>query len=35
MNYNMKICYCGRIHMVPMNKLDNAVDNDKDLLVIC
>lgn len=35
MNYNMKICHCGRIHMVPMNKLDNAVDNDKDLLVIC
>ena len=33
--YDMRICKCGRIHMVDNNKLDNALENNKNLLLIC
>lgn len=33
--YDIRICSCGRIHMVPMEKLEKALENDKDLLLIC
>lgn len=33
--YDMRICKCGRIHMVDNNKLDKALENNKNLLLIC
>jgi len=33
--YKMRICKCGRIHMIPMEKIDNALDKDKNLLLLC
>lgn len=33
--YNMNICNCGRIHMIENEKLDKALKNNKNLLVIC
>ena len=33
--YNMRICGCGRIHMVNNGKINNALEHDKDLLLIC
>ena len=31
----MRICKCGRIHMVDEDKLENALENNKNLLLIC
>lgn len=33
--YDIKICSCGHIHAIPVEKIDTAVNNDKDLLLIC
>lgn len=33
--YDMRICKCGRIHMVLKEKIKNAVENNKNLLLIC
>lgn len=33
--YDMRICGCGRIHMIPVEKVDNAIHADKNLGVIC
>ena len=33
--YDMRICKCGRIHMVDNNKLEKALKNNKNLLLIC
>lgn len=33
--YDMRICKCGRIHMIDYNKLDKALENNKNLLLIC
>lgn len=33
--YDMQICNCGRIHMVDNGKLDKALENNKDLLLVC
>ena len=33
--YDMKICSCGRIHMINMEKIDNACEVNKNLLLIC
>lgn len=33
--YDMRICKCGRIHMVDSEKLEKALKNDKNLLLIC
>ena len=33
--YNMRICRCGHIHMVPEVKIDKAIENNKVLMVVC
>lgn len=33
--YDMRICKCGRIHMINNDVLDNALQQDKNLLLIC
>lgn len=33
--YDMRICKCGRIHMVPNEKVNRALKNNKNLLLIC
>lgn len=33
--YDMRICSCGRIHMIPMEKIDKAIENNKNFLYIC
>lgn len=33
--YDMRICGCGRIHMIPVEKVDNAIHANKNLGVIC
>lgn len=33
--YDMRICKCGRIHMIDNNKLNKALENNKNLLLIC
>ena len=33
--YNMRICKCGRIHMIDNDKLDKALENNKDILLMC
>ncbi len=33
--YNVKFCSCGRIHMVPYEKLEPILEKDKNLLLIC
>lgn len=35
MKYDMSICSCGRIHMIPEYKIKEALDKSKELLVIC
>lgn len=31
----LKICSCGKIHMIPNEKIDHAIKHDKNLLLIC
>lgn len=33
--YDMRICKCGRIHMVDEDKLEKALENNKNILLIC
>lgn len=33
--YDMRICSCGRIHMIPVEKVNNAIQTNKNLGVIC
>ena len=33
--YEMKICKCGRIHMIDTNKLNKALKSNKNLILIC
>lgn len=33
--YDMRICKCGRIHMVDNNSIDKALKNEKDILLVC
>lgn len=33
--YDMRICKCGRIHMVPNEKIEKALKNNRNLLLIC
>lgn len=33
--YDIRICQCGRIHMVTNEKINNALQENKDLLLIC
>ena len=34
-DYVMKICNCGRIHMIPQSKLDSIFEKKKSLMLIC
>ena len=33
--YDMRICKCGKIHMIPFDKIQNAIENDKNFMFIC
>lgn len=33
--YEMRICHCGKIHMIPSEKIDNAIEKDKNFMFIC
>lgn len=33
--YDMRICKCGRIHMIPNEKIEKALEKNKNLLLIC
>lgn len=33
--YDMRICKCGRIHMIPEENLTRALENDKNLVLMC
>lgn len=33
--YDMKICRCGKIHMIPSDKIDDAIEHDKNFMFIC
>ena len=33
--YDMIICKCGRIHMLDNNKLNKALENNKNILFVC
>ena len=33
--YDMIICKCGRIHMLDNNKLNKALENNKNILLVC
>lgn len=31
----MKICKCGKIHLIPEEKIDNALEKNKNFIIIC
>lgn len=31
----VRVCSCGRIHVFPKNKIENAIYNNKELLLVC
>lgn len=33
--YDMCICHCGKIHMIPWEKIDKAIENEKEFCYIC
>lgn len=33
--YDMRICKCGRIHMVPNERIEKALEDNKNLLLVC
>lgn len=35
MEYDLSICNCGRIHVIPYYKVQEAIDKEKELLMIC
>ena len=35
MGYSVRFCRCGRIHAIDTARVDKALENDKDLLLIC
>ena len=35
MKYDMRICRCGRIHMIDNNRINSALKKNKNLLLIC
>jgi len=34
MKYDVKFCSCGRVHFIPTDKINNAIENDKEILVV-
>ena len=35
MKYAVRFCSCGRVHFVDQNKIDKAIENEKQVLVVC
>lgn len=35
MKYEIRVCNCGRIHAFPHEKIENAIYNNKELLLVC
>lgn len=33
--YDMCICRCGKIHMIPSDKIDDAIEHNKNFMFIC
>lgn len=33
--HDIRFCKCGKIHLIPFDKINNAIENNKDLLFIC
>ena len=33
--FDVRFCNCGRIHLVDWDSIDNAIDNNKEILLIC
>lgn len=33
--YDIRICKCGRIHAIPNERIEKALDADKNFLLIC
>lgn len=33
--YNVRTCNCGRIHMIPNEKVERALEDDKNFLLVC
>lgn len=33
--FDIRICSCGRIHTLPSEKINNAIEHNKDFLYIC
>lgn len=35
MNVCVNVCSCGRIHLIPNNKITAAIETNRDLVIIC
>jgi hypothetical protein len=35
MKYDVKFCSCGRVHFIDEEKVHKAIENDKQVLIIC
>lgn len=35
MKYDIRVCSCGRIHVIPFEKVSNAIEEQKDFLLVC
>ena len=35
MKYDVKFCSCGRVHFINQEKITKAIENEKEVLVIC
>jgi len=33
--YDVRFCSCGRVHFIDQEKINNAIENEKQVLVIC
>ena len=33
--YDIRICKCGRIHAIPKEKIERAIDENKNFFLIC
>lgn len=33
--FDVRVCNCGRIHLVPWNMIENAIHDQKDFLLVC
>lgn len=33
--FDVRVCSCGRIHLVPWTKIENAIHDQKDFLLVC